>query len=577
MKTLNPIALQYVAILRALRDRPKGGWPSAAGLAADFGQDKSNFAKKLKILEEAGLIGAAPLIGGPTAEGLSQLAAIDRAEGQGTDDRFPDQVGDIVFLQHRQILPDPDQARRDWDSAEAQDELDALRNDILENGLLQNLVVRAAAAETPRNPEHPDEALFILNGGERRWRAIGLAIAEDDWPDDRAIPCRLHVADDLGHRLAALAENIQRRNLNPIEKARAFEGLAESLTNQEIADRIGSTPEHVQQHRRFLKLDEADQQRMALPKDDPRHLSVRDARQKLTQLAAKADAWSPLKLPAEDRLVLAELTHALRRRSAYIGNQVPVGPEAREDPRAAALAEQNILTFGAQPSTYGEAIGHYHGGFCGWAISDACRSAWPNLCADDATARDQALADLQGEHGAALAEDATYATPWLNGPFALTAEGQALVDAAEASRAAHAKANAEREQEREAARARYAEARERHLAVLNAAAEAPPADMSAATIEAAAAVDHPLPWTLLDNGDVVDAGGQEISDLSIGYGGVDDEEMTLRQLVVVSVNSAAGLPTPPIKSAEEHYADPAEPETADDSNADADADDAEAT
>ncbi|MCX7271648.1 MAG: hypothetical protein NTV19_00210, partial [Burkholderiales bacterium] len=143
-------------------------------------------------------------------------------------------------------------------------------------------------------------------------------------------------------RLAALAENIQRRNLNPIEKARAFEGLAEAgLTNQQIAERIVATPEHVQQHRRFLQLDDNDQQRMTLPKDDPRHLSVRDARSKL---AKKVEDDLPELSPAA-RLVLGELGHATRKadpRSWWV--HIPVGSWATDDPAVAELTTLRVIT-----------------------------------------------------------------------------------------------------------------------------------------------------------------------------------------------------------------------------------------
>ncbi|WOB78315.1 hypothetical protein [Brevundimonas nasdae] len=95
---------------------------------------------------------------------------------------------------------------------------------------------------------------------------------------------------------------------------------------------------------------------------------------------------------------------------------------------------------------------------------------------------------------------------------------------------------------------RPAAIRQRHLEALNAAAAAPPQDLKAATVEATAAIEKPLPWTLLDNGEVIDANGDQLPDLQVWN--PDDLETTFLQIVVVAVNSAAGLPTPPIKSAE---------------------------
>ena len=331
---LHPLAVQNVPLLRELGQL--GAAPTIAEIARRITRDESNVRKSIKALMAAGLAMEPMCL---TVEGAAQWAAIARAEGRATDDEPGSSapIAGVLALAHAQILPDPENARRDWDSDEAQDELDALRQDIIQNGLLQNLVVRpaeplAGGVEIVNGAgEAPNQALalYTLVGGERRWRAIGAAIFDGDWPEDRLIPCRLLETDDLGHRLAALAENLQRRNLNPIEKAKAFEGLADAgLSNKEIADRVSSTPEHVQQHRRFLQLDEADQQRMTLAKDDPRHLSVREARQKLAtkaETAAKAITLEPLA-----RLAWIELAHAAYTRGRHPNwwNDVVVAPGA---------------------------------------------------------------------------------------------------------------------------------------------------------------------------------------------------------------------------------------------------------
>lgn len=495
----------------------------------------------------------------------------------------------MLALYHAQILPDAANARRDWDSQEAIMDLDALREDLLLNGLLQNLVVRAAPADDLQGVsiERTDAAgtrhtlpLYRLVGGERRWRAIAEAIRDGDWPEDRLIPCRELDADDLGCRLAALAENIQRRNLNPIEKARAFEGLAEAgLTNQQIAERIVATPEHVQQHRRFLQLDDNDQQRMTLPKDDPRHLSVRDARSKLAKKQDVEDAWTPTTHPADEQLLIAELAFAARENNSYMGNLFAVGADARQDPLATRLAGLNLITLSEAPQPWGSLTGHFTASFHGWALVDAIRTAWPVLCGDDPDQRREALAALQTELAGAPADSGTLLTIWLNGPFDLTPEGQAIVDQKKAAEDQRAADEVARKAEREAAAARYAEARTAHLALLNASAEAPPADATAATNAAAAGIDHPLPWTLQDDGVIVDAADRKVTDIG-SFRGADAQELTLGQIIVLAVNTAAGLPTPPIRSTESEDepdqdidgndpdADPDSEEFADDGEAD---------
>lgn len=168
---------------------------------------------------------------------------------------------------------------------------------------------------------------------------------------------------------------------------------------------------------------------------------------------------------------------------------------------------------------------------------------------------------------------ATFATPWLNPPFDMTPEGQEIAEKRAADRERAVQAEIERDRRQAADRARIAEVRAKHLAILNQAAEAPPTNLAAATVEAATALERPLPWTLLDNGDVIDANGENIPSIEIWS--PDDEDMTFLQMLVLSVNSAAGLPTPPIKSAEAHAAEQSAKAEAAEAEADA-ADAAEA-
>jgi len=481
----------------------------------------------------------------------------------------------MLALYHAQILPDSANARRDWDSQEARDDLDALREDLLLNGLLQNLVVRAAPADDIQGVsiERTDALgtrhtlpLYRLVGGERRWRAIAEAIRDGDWPDDRLIPCRELSADDLGCRLAALAENIQRRNLNPIEKARAFEGLAEAgLTNQQIAERIVATPEHVQQHRRFLQLDDNDQQRMTLSRDDPRHLSVRDARAKL----AKKDTREPepLDLTPLQRLVAAELVHAAGRAN-YTYSDIRVASDARLTPEAVALAEAGVASFSEAPSENDslEAVGgHFTFRLC--YNNPAC-TLFPWAQSGDAAERD---AGLKAEHDAAAwIGGEGYATAWLNGPFDLTPEGQVIRDRIDAAVQAARDRRAEAEAEDATRRARWAAARQRHVELFAQAIDKPVWGEPAQTIQIASDIDRPLPWAVNEVGKVMDANGKAVASFGF-YSGCTDQGLVTARMIVAAVNAAGGLATPAAKEPEAEPDD--EPEQDIDGNdPDADAD-----
>lgn len=549
---LHPLAVQNVPLLRELGQ--SGAAPTVAEIARRIGRDESNVRKSIKALMAAGLAMEPMCL---TVEGAAQLAAIDRAEGRMTDDEpgSSASIAGVLALAHAQILPDPENARRDWDSDEAKDELDALRQDIIQNGLLQNLVVRPAEPLAGGveivNGAAEAQALYTLVGGERRWRAIGEAITDGDWPEDRLIPCRLLETDDLGHRLAALAENLQRRNLNPIEKARAFEGLADAgLSNKEIADRVSSTPEHVQQHRRFLQLDEADQQRMTLAKDDPRHLSVREARQKLAtkaETAAKAITLEPLA-----RLAWIELAHAAytRGRHANWWNDVVVAPGAAETPEGIRLAEISGVEFSGL-KTYGEHVGrftakrHY---LANHLVLD------PPMPDPQAVANDPQL--LRAEQIAALGDAApvwptgepAYATPWLADIGELTPEGAALRD----ERLAEEKQREADDQQRRTQLAErdrvWAEARRRHLRLLAVAQERPEAGQPDEVAGIANDLDRPLPWCVLPNATIVAANGTIVKRVD-HYMQPTDQDLALAWMIAVAANTAGGVATP--KPAEE--------------------------
>lgn len=94
---------------------------------------------------------------------------------------------------------------------------------------MQPLVVRRAAAKNPDG-----DAMWELVAGERRWRAARLAgLAE--------IPAVVAEIDDRAAAEWAIIENVQREDLNPIERGAAFRNLASTfgLTQAQIAERVG--------------------------------------------------------------------------------------------------------------------------------------------------------------------------------------------------------------------------------------------------------------------------------------------------------------------------------------------------
>jgi len=133
-----------------------------------------------------------------------------------------------------EIRPNPFQPRRVFDPAGLEELRDSIRN----HGLLQPVVLRKT------------ESGYQLISGERRWRAARLA----GMPLIHAI-VRPDVSDADMLELA-LVENVQRRDLNAIERARAFKDLMDSLeaTQQVVADKVGLKRSTVANLMRLLEL-----------------------------------------------------------------------------------------------------------------------------------------------------------------------------------------------------------------------------------------------------------------------------------------------------------------------------------
>ncbi|MDR7481619.1 MAG: ParB/RepB/Spo0J family partition protein [Armatimonadota bacterium] len=132
-----------------------------------------------------------------------------------------------------QIRPNPRQPRAGF-SGEAFEELVA---SVREQGVLQPVLVR------------PVTGGYELVAGERRWRAAVAAGL-------RVIPAVVREMDDRASAEAALVENLQREDLNPVERAQAYRRLIEEfhLTQEEVARRVGKSQPAVANSLRLLSL-----------------------------------------------------------------------------------------------------------------------------------------------------------------------------------------------------------------------------------------------------------------------------------------------------------------------------------
>jgi ParB family chromosome partitioning protein len=152
----------------------------------------------------------------------------------------------IFFIEIEKVKPNPFQPRRDFD----QDRLLELSESIRMYGILQPLVV------TRKEVIKPDGGLateYELIAGERRLRASKLAGL-------REVPAiiRAKEDDDRVKLELAIIENLQREDISPVDKARAFKQLAEkfNLTHGDIAKKVGKSREYVSNSIRILGLPE---------------------------------------------------------------------------------------------------------------------------------------------------------------------------------------------------------------------------------------------------------------------------------------------------------------------------------
>lgn len=148
----------------------------------------------------------------------------------------PEEVKAADELPVEQIRANPYQPRRNFDPGA----LEELRASIQEHGLLQPIVVRKG----------PTGGYEIV-AGERRFRASKLL-------GKTTVRAIVRDVDDAGMQTLALVENLQRSDLNPLEKARALKAMmgAQGLTQEGVASRVGKDRTTVANLLRLLELPE---------------------------------------------------------------------------------------------------------------------------------------------------------------------------------------------------------------------------------------------------------------------------------------------------------------------------------
>lgn len=124
----------------------------------------------------------------------------------------------VRYVDLKLIVPSPYQPRRTFDPAT----ITQLAESIKHSGVMQPIIVRQKGMG------------YELVAGERRWRAAQLAAIPQ-------IPAIVRILSDEQSAEWALVENVQREDLNPIDRGMAFKALTErfGITHSQIAERVG--------------------------------------------------------------------------------------------------------------------------------------------------------------------------------------------------------------------------------------------------------------------------------------------------------------------------------------------------
>ena len=136
------------------------------------------------------------------------------------------------------IIPNKNQPRKLFEKEALED----LKNSIKERGIIQPLIVRRS---------NDQNGMFELIAGERRWQAAQSAGLHE-------VPVVVIEADNLKSLELAIIENVQRKDLNPIEEAESYKNLIDNFgyDQDKVSVFIGKSRSHISNSLRLLSLPE---------------------------------------------------------------------------------------------------------------------------------------------------------------------------------------------------------------------------------------------------------------------------------------------------------------------------------
>ena len=196
---------------------------------------------------------------------------------------YPDEKDEVVQLYLDDIIPNRFQPREVFD----ENALKELAISIKEHGVIQPIIVRSVNGK------------YEIIAGERRYKASALAGLTK-------IPAIIRDLDDKESSKVALLENLQRRNLNPIEEARTYQKILEidEMTQEELAKTMGKSQSAVANKIRLLSLPEEIQDSLLKEQISERHartlLNIPDAKKQKEMLKKVIDTKMSVRLLEEE-------------------------------------------------------------------------------------------------------------------------------------------------------------------------------------------------------------------------------------------------------------------------------------
>ena len=217
-----------------------------------------------------------------------------------------DNKGEVVYLYLDDIIPNRFQPREVFDDQA----LKELAVSIREHGVIQPIIVRQV------------ENKYEIIAGERRYKASTMAGLTK-------IPAIVKNLDDKESSKVALIENLQRKDLSPIEEARTYQKILEldDMTQEQLAATMGKTQSSVSNKLRLLELPEEIQDALLKEKISERHarsiLSIEDKNDQIKMMdKVIAEKMTVRELDKEIKEMKEGPTSATEENIAPIGNLI---------------------------------------------------------------------------------------------------------------------------------------------------------------------------------------------------------------------------------------------------------------